>query len=182
MKTVDVRDVSILVPSDEDDTHTTWPHADTLAGAELSHAEYSGVDLANHQWRDLRLSRLVFTGCRFTGVTMNRVKLRDVLFRECVFDYAHLARVHAVSGVAFTECRFNEAVFESCDLSGTAMDACHLADTQFDQTRMDGCDLRGSTIENLQGALSLRGVKIDTGQVPGLMASVMADLGWKIDE
>ncbi|OLT29369.1 hypothetical protein BJF83_12340 [Nocardiopsis sp. CNR-923] len=181
METVNVHDVRVLLPDDEEDVHTTWPHADTLAKAALSHAEYRGVDLAGHRWNDVKMSRVVFTDCRLTGAVLNQVTMSDVLFRDCVFDYAHMARVRAASGVAFTGCRFTEAVFDSCDLSGVAMDGCRLAGVQFDGTRMDGCDLRGSTTEDVGGVLSLRGIKVDADQVPNLMASVVADLGWKVD-
>ncbi|MBV2363873.1 pentapeptide repeat-containing protein [Streptomonospora nanhaiensis] len=181
METVNVRDVRVLLPDDEEDTHTTWPHADTLTKAALSHSAYSSVDLAGHRWNNVKISRVVFTDCRFTGLIVNQAELTDVLFRDCVFDYAHLTWLRSVSGVAFTGCRFTETVFESCDLSGVAMDGCRLAGVQFDGTRVDGCDLRGSSVEDVVGVLSMRKARIDADQIPNLMASVMAELGWKVD-
>lgn len=181
METANVHDVRVLLPDDEEDTHTTWPHDDTLAKETLSHAAYSGVDLAGHRWNNVKMSRVVFTDCRFTGLIADRVEMADVLFRDCVFDYAHMRRVRAVSGVAFAGCRLAGAVFEDCDLSGVAMDSCRLDGAQFDGTRLDGGDLRGSTVEGVGGVLSLRGLRFDSAQVLSLMAGVASELGWQID-
>lgn len=181
METANIHDVRVLLPDDEEDTHTTWPHSDALARETLSHAAYSGVDLAGHRWNNVKVSRVVFTDCRFTGLTVNGAELADVLFRDCVFDYAHMARVRATSGVAFADCRLVGTVFEDCDLSGVAMDGCRLDGAQFDGTRLDGGDLRGSTTEGVGGVLSIRGVTINADQVPSLMSGVASELGWRVD-
>ncbi len=46
---------------------------------------------------------------------------------------------------SFSQCKLHETDFSGCDLSGVLLNSCDLTDAVFDQTNLEGADLRTSS-------------------------------------
>ncbi|MFZ3493107.1 pentapeptide repeat-containing protein [Streptomyces sp. 5.8] len=138
--------------------------------------EFVGCDLSSLQWRDSKLSRVVFRGCKIMGGMLCGLSLENVLFEKCRLDYATFEKVRAAGPVAFSECSLDEATFTECDLTGAAIHSCSLRSTDFGKGRYTGLDLRGSDLSQVAGAGHLNKVLITPAQADELTRALMADL------
>ncbi|MEH1053805.1 pentapeptide repeat-containing protein [Micromonospora sp. CPCC 206171] len=135
-----------------------------LYGCEIVRTDLSGAALTG-----VSIERCLVTGSRFTGTRLIDVRLRDVLFDNCRFDYATLNRVSAAGSVAFSDCTLVQGTWSSCRLSGVALRSCDLSDLELDSCRLDGADLRGSRLHAFAAPLdNLQGVALTEDQLPEL--------------
>lgn len=133
-------------------------------GCEIVRADLSGAALTG-----VSIERCSVTGSRFTGTRLIDVRLKDVLFGNCRFDYATLSRVSAAGSVAFTDCTLVHGTWSSCRLSGVALRSCDLSNLELDSCRLDGADLRGSRLHAFAAPLdNLQGVALTEDQLPEL--------------
>lgn len=141
----------------------TW-EGGALYGCEIIRTDLSGAALTG-----VSIERCSVTGSRFTGTRLIDVRLKDVLFDNCRFDYATLNRVSAAGSVAFTDCTLVHGTWSSCRLSGVALRSCDLSDLELDSCRLDGGDLRGSRLHAFAVPLeNLQGVALTEDQLPEL--------------
>ncbi|MET7948482.1 pentapeptide repeat-containing protein [Micromonospora sp. NPDC005324] len=156
----------------------TW-EGGALYGCEIDRTDLSGATLTG-----VSIERCSVTGSRFTGTRLIDVRLKDVLFDNCRFDYATVNRVSAGGSVAFTDCTLVHGTWSSCRLSGVALRSCDLSDLQLDSCRLDGADLRGSRLHAFTAPLdNLRGVALTEDQLPELtrMAVVALSIDVRAD-
>ncbi|WP_030487314.1 pentapeptide repeat-containing protein [Micromonospora chokoriensis] len=141
----------------------TW-EGGVLYGCEIVRTDLSGAALTG-----VNVERCSVTGSRFTGTRLVDVRLKDVLFDNCRFDYAALSRVSAAGSVAFTDCTLVHGTWSYCRLSGVALRSCDLGDLELDSCRFDGADLRGSRLHAFTAPLdNLQGVALTEDQLPEL--------------
>ena len=74
-------------------------------------------------------------------------------------------------------CGFAEAHLTACTLGTVAVDDCLLARTELDGCDLRKADLRGNDLTDIQGIMSLRGAVVDEGQLAGLTAALVRELG-----
>lgn len=138
--------------------------------------EFISCDLASLQWTDSKISRSVFRDCKLMGAMLEDVTLDNVLFENCKLDYSTLTRVRAAGPVIFSKSSLRETTFVAADLTSTLIDDCDLRLTEFDGGKCRGLDLRGNTLSQLRGLVSLKQIVIDQAQTLQLAEALAAEL------
>jgi len=146
-----------------------------LTGLTLRDVVFDRCDLSAAVLDGALLDRVVFTGCRLTGVVLSAATLRDVRITDCRADLAVLRMARArrllvaesvLRGADLYRFAGTEVAILDCDLGGADVDAADLR----------GARLHGCTLDDLRGALSLRGARIGPEQQIALGAAVLAAL------
>jgi uncharacterized protein YjbI with pentapeptide repeats len=157
-----------------------------FTGTDLTHARivdtvFTGCDLSAARLDEARLTRVELRDCRLSGFLLGGATMQDVRFVDCKADNGHFRlstgervafEATVLTGADFGGCRIAQAQFFDCDLTGA----------DFSGARIKGARLHGSTLEDLRGALDLKGVVIDANQVVPLGVRVLAALGVGVDE
>lgn len=174
------------------------PHL-VLSGARLDEVQLrritaDEVDLRNARLRDVALEQVGFPVVRASGGQWRDVEIsgrlgsfeayesewRSVHFIGCKISYVNL-RGAELHDVQFTDC-----VLEELDLAGAVANR-----VSFDSTRIGGLDvhgatlrdvdLRGATLESVDGLADLRGATLSPAQLAELAPLLAAHLGLKIE-
>jgi uncharacterized protein YjbI with pentapeptide repeats len=189
-----VRDLSILLPGDEDDLDPAELElrdgqaiagrlvtGDTLAWSNLTDLSLtrtviSKADLSSARLSDIRWDRVMLRACSLVGANLSGGTFKNVIFEHCRLDSATIEMVRAVGPVAFVGCSLTETTFTRCGLGTVAFDGCKLAGTTFDAADLRGADLRGHDLSALVGISSLRGAVVSEEQLPSLTAALLHEL------
>ena len=152
-----------------------------LAGLRCRDTEFVQCDLSGAVLDDATLERVTFTDCRLTGMVLAGAQLTDVL----------ISGGHGgLLGLRMARARFllaEDAILRGADLYAFAgadcgFERCDLTDASFDQARLERVRLHGSRLDDVRGALSLRGARIGPDQVVPLGAAVLGALGVEITQ
>jgi hypothetical protein len=160
-------------------------------GAQLAGVRFTGLecrdtvfvqcDLSGAALEEAVLTRVVFSDCRLTGTTFDGAQLTDVRISDSMADLAGFrmakARFLLVENTSLHGADLYEFDGEHCALLG-----CDLAEANFDAARLRETDLHGSTIDDVRGALSLRGARISPGQIVPLAGTLLDALGIQVTE
>lgn len=169
---------------------------ETVADLELRESRLSGVDLSGRTFSGLHvrdtafvhcdlsgavldravLERVTFTGCRLTGTVLSGATLRDVRIADCGAELLNL-RMAAAKFLLAQDSRMRGADLYEFGGTDVALLGCDLTGADLDRARLDGAHLHGSVLDDVRGALSLRGARIDAHQQIALGAAVLAALG-----
>lgn len=151
-----------------------------LKGARLSevHLEQANLPVvraARSQWRDVQV-----TG-RLGSVEAYETQWRSVHFVGCKLSFVNLRGAELLD-VAFTDC-----IIDELDLVGAAANRVRLSQTRVAhlnvrQAKLRDVDLRGATLEVIEGLTDLRGATISSLQLT-LLAPLLADeLGLSVED
>lgn len=151
-----------------------------LKGARLSEVHVDQANLpvvraGRSQWRDVQL-----TG-RLGSLEAYEAQWRSVHFVGCKLSFVNLRGAELVD-VAFTDC-----VIDELDLGGAATNRVRLCGTRVNhlnvrQAKLRDLDLRGATLEVIEGLTDLRGATISPLQLT-LLAPLLADeLGLNVED
>ncbi|MFI1018991.1 pentapeptide repeat-containing protein [Streptomyces sp. NPDC020965] len=150
----------------------TAPFCD-FTDADVTDAEFDGMDLSNTCWRGTLLAATVFTGCRLVGARLQHSRGVGYGFSRCNLMLADLSglslRRRELVGLRMTEANlagvdFTEATFTECQLLGAELRAATFTDA----------DLRGADLGklSLRECVNLRGAFISVDQASGLLAGL----------
>jgi uncharacterized protein YjbI with pentapeptide repeats len=152
-----------------------------FTGLECRDTEFVQCDLSGAVLDEAVLSRVVFTGCRLTGTVLDGARLTDVRISDSAADLASFrmakARFLLIEDSGLHGADLYEFEAEHCALLG-----CDLGEANFDAARLRETDLHGSTVDDVRGALSLRGARISPGQIVPLAATLLDALGIQVTE
>lgn len=153
-------------------------HAESarVNGLDARSVELANCELGGLQWTGGKLSRTRFDGCKLLGARFENVTLDNVVFSDCLLDYAMMTRIRATGPVLFVRCSLREAEFRGCNLAHCLFDDCNLGLTDFGPGGYRGLDLRGNDLSGIRGAHHLRRVVLDRGQLLQLAEALAADL------
>ena len=157
--------------------------------ADLSGRRFSGLHCrdARSVHRDLSgavldgstLTRVMFTNCRLTGVVLSGAELADVHILDSRADFASLRMARAkyllVEHTSLRAADFYEFRGTDCGLIG-----CDLAEASFQDAQLADTHLHGSTIDDVRGALFLRGSRISPDQLVPLGAALLEALDIRV--
>ncbi|WP_435741346.1 hypothetical protein [Nocardioides sp. SYSU DS0663] len=138
-----------------------------LSEVVLDHVDLPVVRTTRGQWRDVtvtgrlgsveaydaRWSSVHFVGCKLGYLNLRGAELTDVAFTDCVIEELDLLHT-TVRRVGFRQSRTG-----------------HLA---VRESRLHDFDLRGTTLESIEGVLELRGTTVGREQLD-LLAPLLAD-------
>jgi uncharacterized protein YjbI with pentapeptide repeats len=152
-----------------------------FTGFECRDVEFVHCDLSGAKLEEAVLTRVVFTDCRLTGTAFDGAQLTDVRISDSTADLAGLrmtkARFLLVENTSLRGADFYEFDGEHCGLLG-----CDLAEASFDTARLRETDLHGSTVDDVRGALSLRGTRISPDQIVPLAGGLLDALGIQVTD
>lgn len=164
---------------------SVWSNVD-LAGRHLSgfrcrDTRFERCDLSGAVLDSASLTRVTFTECRMTGVVLSATDLQDVRIQDSRADMANL-RMARANFLLIDDSSLREAEFYSATLVRSALLGCDLHSANFRDCSMDDVDLHDSTLDDIRGALSLRGANISQAQLVALTPSLLADAGINITQ
>ncbi|OLT07306.1 hypothetical protein BJF90_14330 [Pseudonocardia sp. CNS-004] len=152
-----------------------------FTGLECRDVEFVQCDLSGARLEEAQLTRVVFTDCRLTGTAFDGARLTDVRITDSTADLAGFrmaeARFLLVENTSLHGADLYEFDGEHCALLG-----CDLGEASFDAARLREVDLHGSTVDDVRGALSLRGSRISPDQILPLATSLLDALRIRVTE
>lgn len=152
-----------------------------FTGLECRDVEFVQCDLSGARLEEALLTRVVFTDCRLTGTAFDGAQLTDVRITDSTADLAGFrmakARFLLVENTSLHGADLYELDGEHCALLG-----CDLGEASFDAARLREVDLHGSTVDDIRGALSLRGARISPDQILPLATSLLDALRIQVTE
>lgn len=154
--------------------------AATLRAVNLVDVRFTDCELSGADLHDASLHRVEFRNCRMVGVTLSEAELRHVRFVDCKLDDANL-RLARLDHVRSDGCSMVEADAYEASLTAVRFDTSDLSRADLSKVVVTGLDVRGSTIDALRGAGTLRNIRIGADQVIPFAASVFAETGVRID-
>lgn len=105
-----------------------------------------------------------FEGCKFTGSLFVGSSLKPVRVKGGNWSFVSLVGADLQRGF-FSEVNFTEADFTNADLRNTGLRDCRLANIAWSGARLREADLRGSTLEGIEGEeFNVRGAVVDVAQ------------------
>jgi len=152
-----------------------------LRALRLVDVELRDVDGANSDWRSAKLSRIVFEGCRLTGLTAIEMEATDVVFRDCKLNLANFSH-STLQRVVFEGCVLDEAYFSGSKLNSVRFDGSQLRRTRFDAVEISDVDFRGSELMPDGDVLVLRESIIDSLQLISLAPLLARDAGITVSD
>lgn len=147
----------------------------TLTRFRATDVVFEDCDLSGLVLHEAVMRRVIFRRCRMTGVVLAGSSLHDVQIEECALDEANLRMVEA-ERVEVLDSNLASADFYAAKLTNVRLDRCDLRGTEFSKMVAKDVDLRGSRLEDLRGADSLRGTTIGADQVVPLARSLAVAL------
>jgi uncharacterized protein YjbI with pentapeptide repeats len=152
-----------------------------FTGLECRDTEFVNCDLSGAALDGAVLTRVVFTGCRLTGTAFDGTTLTDVRITDSSADLAGF-RMAKAQFLLVENTSLHGADFYEFDAQHCALLGCDLAGANFDAARLREADLHGSTVDDVRGALSLRGARISPDQIVPLAAGLLDALGIEVTE
>ncbi len=147
-----------------------------LTGLQLRDVRLEGCDLSGAVLDGAVFDRVLLTGCRLTGTMLTDARLQDVVIDNCSARLANFRSTRA--GYLFIrDTALVEADFYTAALTDSAILDCDLSGANVTDLRAGGLALHGSRIDNLTGAASLAGARIDAEQLLPLGAALVHALG-----
>lgn len=155
--------------------------ADLARGALVTDARVKGADLANSDAPELSLRRVELSGVRLTGAHWTRGSIGDAVFSDCRIDLASFAGT-TFERTTFRDCVLSQADFRDALFRSVRFDHCDLSEAELGGLRIDGCELRGCTLDGVRGAASLRGAAMPWSDVVNSAGTLADALGIRILE
>lgn len=156
-----------------------------LAGAVLDKLQLSDALAINIEAAGLRAPeaaflRLTAQHSRFTGADMGAAQLEDCTFEDTKFDEAGL-RFAKLKRVRFKNCVLRNLDFSNAKLSHVSFSDCDLDGVNFSGTTCAAVDLRGETLTNIKGVMSLKNVIVTSDQLVQLAPMLAAEVGLNVE-
>jgi uncharacterized protein YjbI with pentapeptide repeats len=152
---------------------------DQRRGLRLRDVVIQRGNLANLAAQEAIITRVAIQGARLTGVDLTRAKLSDVSFRDCLVELATLAGA-TLERVSFERCRLAQADFREALWRSVRLEDCDVTEADLTGLRIDGCELRGCTLDAVVGLERLRGAAMPWADIVGHAAVFAATLGIRV--
>jgi uncharacterized protein YjbI with pentapeptide repeats len=152
-----------------------------FGGLRVRDVEFVRCDLSAAVLEDAVLDRVRFVGCRLTGVVLSGATLTDVQVTDSSADLAVL-RMARASFLRVCDTSLRGADLFEATAADSALLRCDLTGTDLERAVLTGTDLHGSVLDDLRGALALRGCRIGADQLVPAGAAVLDALGIRITE
>ena len=168
--------------------HAEWREVE-LTGEDLSGARVRGIELTDVVMRNCNtanltslkasLSRCEFAGCRMTGLALPDSILEDVRFSDGLIDLAAFG-FSRFRRVIFTGCILRDADFTDARFESVRFHRCEMQGATFTGARFAKSEMRGCTLDAINGIEGLKGVAMDWSDVVGLAGTFAAALGIEV--
>lgn len=158
---------------------TAWTRA-TVSCVTIARSYFTASDLSSARFEGVNWDRCLIRGSTLIGAHLSNGTLKNVIFENCLLDYATLDQMRVTGPVAFVGCSLIETTISRCQFTGVLFDGCNLRDTRLDGSNLRDADIRGNDLSGLIGIAALRHVTISHNQLPGLTETVVRDLSLNV--
>jgi uncharacterized protein YjbI with pentapeptide repeats len=155
--------------------------AAVLERIRLTDVVVEGCELSGASLDEGALTRVELRDCRLSGLDLTDARLRDVRVVNCRLDGSSF-RMVGTELVEFEDVNLEGADFTAAKLGGARFFGCDLTGADFSHADLRKARLHGSTLHDLKGAGSLKGVVIDSAQVFPLAPQVLKALAISVDD
>jgi uncharacterized protein YjbI with pentapeptide repeats len=138
------------------------------------------IDASNGDWGHAELNRVIFEGCRLTGLSLAESQIREVTFRDCKLDYANF-RFSSLEYVSFEDCVLHRADFRGAKIRATRFSS-QLGETDFSEADLTDVDLRGCELGIVAEVTGLRGAIVDSVQLMELAGPLAQAVGIRVED
>ena len=147
-----------------------------FTGLQARDVHFAGCDLSGAILDGAALDRVLFTDCRLTGAMLSAARMQDVQINGCTAPMANFRAAQA-RYVFIRDTALVEAEFGTASFADSAILDCDLTRADVSGLHARGLALHGSRLDDLVGATSLAGVRIDPDQVLPLGVLLALDMG-----
>jgi uncharacterized protein YjbI with pentapeptide repeats len=137
-------------------------------------------DLSNVAGHEAALTRVVVSNSRLIGVAFSAAKLRDVAVADSMLSLASFA-FGELRDVLFERVNLREASFMEARLENVSFIDCQLEGADFRGVKLRDCLMRGSSLEDVIGIESLRGLTMPWADVVSSAGALAAAAGIEIE-
>lgn len=146
-----------------------------LSGARLTEVGWADLDApaaraARSQWREVEVSG------RLGSLEAYDADWRGVHFVGCKIGYLNL-RNATLFDVRFTECQITDLDLVEATARRVALDGCKIGQLTVHRSDLADVDLRGSSMESIDGIRNLSGITISGDQLQLMAPLLAAELG-----
>jgi uncharacterized protein YjbI with pentapeptide repeats len=152
-----------------------------FTGLQVRDARFEGCDLSGTVLDGATFDRVLLTGCRLTGAMLTGARLQDVVIHDCSARMANFRSTRA-GYLVIRDTALVEADFYAAAFTDSAILDCDLTGANVTDLRAGGLALHGSRVDDLVGAASLTGSRIDADQLVPLGAALLNALGIRVTE
>lgn len=152
-----------------------------VAELSLSDARLLGCDLSNIRARRGAIRRVELIDSRLVGFSLNEGRVEDLRVAGGTMMLSSFAH-STLRRVAFENVNLREASFLETQLTSVCFDGCELAGADFRGARLKGCAIRGTSLEEVLGVESLRGLTMPWSDLVGSVGALAAALGIGVED
>jgi uncharacterized protein YjbI with pentapeptide repeats len=153
----------------------------SLVRAAFTDCLFENGNLANLRVQTSSMRRAGLSASRMTGVHWVDGVLRDVTVSECRADLTSF-RFTRFNNVVFEGCNLTRADFQNADVSGVQFIGCDLTGAQFSQATMAGTRFSNCALAGIGGVASFAGAILANQDLIALSHALAAALGIRIED
>jgi uncharacterized protein YjbI with pentapeptide repeats len=172
--------------ADLDVRESRWVDADLsgrrFTGLRCRDTQFEHCDLSGAVLDGAALRRVSFTNCRLTGLVLSGAALDDVRISDCRADLASFRMATATYLLIENTALHGADFYEFTGDTGCGIVGCDLTGASFSDARLTGLRLHGSVLDEIGGALALRGARISPDQLVPLGAALAAALDIQVSD
>ena len=162
-----------------------WVRADLagrrIAGLRCRDVVFEHCDLSGAVLDGAALTRVRFTDCRLTGLQLGGAELTDVHVADCRADLVSLRMARArhllIENSSTPALDLYAFTGTDCSLVG-----CDLTGVNLTDARLTNLALHGSVVDDVTGAMALRGARISADQLLPVGAALLAALDIQVGD
>jgi uncharacterized protein YjbI with pentapeptide repeats len=149
-------------------------------GLELIDVVLGDCGLSNLDGREGLIRRVEVARSRLVGFGLSEGKAQDLRVVDSSMELASFASA-GLQNVVFERVNLTDASFMEARLEGVEFIDCPLTGTDFRGAKLTRCAIRGSSLEEVLGVDSLRGVRMPWADIVGSVGALAAALGIAVE-
>ncbi|MGB9185508.1 MAG: pentapeptide repeat-containing protein [Solirubrobacteraceae bacterium] len=154
--------------------------AEGAPGLELIDVVLRDCALSNVDAREGVIRRVEVHRSQLVGFGLNEGEARDLRVLDSSLELASFASAQ-LNGVIFEGVNLTDASFMAARLESVEFIGCQLTGADFRGARLKGCAIRGSSLDDVLGIESLRGLRMPWGDLLASAGALAAALGIAVE-
>lgn len=142
-----------------------------LSESVFEECDFEQCDLSNARLVQTAFKNVHFKSCKLIGLQFDTCNqfLLEFRFEECILNYASFYGLKIPKSY-FSACSLLETDFRESDLAKAVFSACQLGGAMFENTNLQGADMRNNKDITLSPELNhIWGAKFSLENLPGLL-------------
>ncbi len=146
---------------------------------DVADCEFRGCNFTASNFPESIWNRVSIVGARCSGMQITNSVLKNITYADSKLEIANF-RFSRLENVIFEDCMIDDVDFYQAKLKNIAFVNCTISKIMFMNAGMTNVDISKSSIQNIRGVQSLRGVTVSYDQLMQLAPSLAAEAGIKV--